>query len=830
MGKLKSTFNTFLGVSALTLAIVTAHLSLCAESVNVPRLRYAGAFIVNTPYMLDSIDNNDKKFDSKGLLESSLNLSLAENAKWLEDSIVSTPKENALHLLGFTLNNPSYLKGAVKVEGIENFKVFADGKELVNSLLDLSPGQRFFSIKFVSTKEGNDTIKVSIEGENLSGLKFDNEGKRPYTMDDIFTGIFLGNAGLSPSGKYLMSGTYFKNDSGETDFNTYYITDIRSGKIIRNLSQEMSWMPKSDLLYFTRTRNGITELVTLDPVSGIESVKSPDFPSTTPVISPDEKFAVYYKTINGPKEKDANVYEVLNPEDRQPGWRDRHQLMKFDFASGLSSQLTFGRNSSYLCGISDSGDFLLFMTTDLKLGTRPTTVSSLYLLDLRTMEADLLIDKDGFMANALLSPDGKRVALIGSPEAFGGVGNILPDGVIPSAYDYQLYVMNIATKDITPLTRDFDPAILKMAWSGIDNKIYFTAQHRDMQPLYRVNPDNGKIENLNVEEDYIMSFGLADKAPVGFYKGESPDTSYRLYTFDTRTLKSTLIEDLNDDRTKGIALGQTYKWEYQNAEGDTLYASYNLPPDFDPEKKYPMIVYYYGGCSPTGRYLDATYNPHLYAANGYIALVINPRGAAGFGQEYSSKHVATAGQGIAEDIITGVQKFTEEHPWVNSEKIGCLGASYGGFMTQYLQTQTDLFAAAISHAGISDHTSYWGNGYWGYSYSEVSMGDKYPWSDRELYVNQSPLYNADKIHTPLLLLHGNQDTNVPYGESVQLFTALKLLGREVALVGINGENHFVLDLTKRRKWIDTMFAWFAKYLKDDPSWWEALYPAKSINP
>ena len=93
-----------------------------------------------------------------------------------------------------------------------------------------------------------------------------------------------------------------------------------------------------------------------------------------------------------------------------------------------------------------------------------------------------------------------------------------------------------------------------------------------------------------------------------------------------------------------------------------------------------------------------------------------------------------------------------------------------------------MFAAAISHAGISDHTSYWGEGYWGYSYSEVSMGDAYPWSDPDLYVKQSPLFRADRITTPLLFLHGDSDHNVPPGESIQMFTALKLLGCPTAFV------------------------------------------------
>ena len=108
------------------------------------------------------------------------------------------------------------------------------------------------------------------------------------------------------------------------------------------------------------------------------------------------------------------------------------------------------------------------------------------------------------------------------------------------------------------------------------------------------------------------------------------------------------------------------------------------------------------------------------------------------------------------------------------------------------------------------------------------MANRYPWSETDLYVKQSPLYNADKVHTPILFLHGDGDTNVPVGESIQMYTALKLLGRETAFVAVNGANHQIVDYHQRQKWQDTIFAWFAKHLKDDTSWWEALYPAKSL--
>jgi len=190
------------------------------------------------------------------------------------------------------------------------------------------------------------------------------------------------------------------------------------------------------------------------------------------------------------------------------------------------------------------------------------------------------------------------------------------------------------------------------------------------------------------------------------------------------------------------------------ADGKTdLYYRLVKPADFDPNKKYPMLVYYYGGTTPTTRGISNPYCAQLFASRDYVVYVIQPSGTIGFGQEFSARHVNAWGKRTADDIIEGTKQFCKEH------RIGCLGASYGGFMTQYLQTQTDIFAAAVSHAGISDVTSYWGEGYWGYSYNAIAAADSYPWKNPDLFTKQGSLFNADKINTPLLLLHGTVDTN-----------------------------------------------------------------------
>lgn len=517
------------------------------------------------------------------------------------------------------------------------------------------------------------------------------------------------------------------------------------------------------------------------------------------------------------------MYDVKEPDDRQPGWRSRSYLAKFDLASGVLQPLTFGYHNVYLNDISADSRYLLIGKSEERLTKRPTTLNSYYRLNLNDMSVETLIEKGEFLNSAQFSPDGKSILVSASPEAFNGIGKNVEEGQTPSMIDTQLYLMTLSDKKVRPLTRDFNPNVQSVNWSKADGNIYFTAEDKDCVHLFQLNPKSGKFTLLKTPEEYIKSFSLASSAAEMAFSGQSASNADRLYKMNTKALKSQLVDDLSARELKDVELGECKAWNFVNSRGDTLCCRYYLPPHFDAAKKYPMIVNYYGGCSPTSRMFQSRYPHHVYAAMGYVVLVVNPSGATGFGQKFSARHVDTAGEGVAEDIISGTQAFCDEHAFVNRKKIGCIGASYGGFMTQYLQTKTDLFAAAISHAGISDHTSYWGEGYWGYSYSEVSMANEYPWTNKHLFVDQSPLYNADKIHTPLLFVHGTADNNVPVGESIQLYTALKLLGRPTAMVLVDGQDHHIIDYEKRLKWQNTIFAWFAKWLQDDASWWTEMY-------
>lgn len=802
-----------------------------AKDVSVDTLRHAGPYVVRQPLMIDSTDVKSNKFDVKKLLDTPLRLELAEQGDVAIGGVVPAGSgHSALHLLGFSVTNAERMSVKISVDGLKDKRIFVDGNQVSANEVTLEPSTHKVVVKYLTTTDGIDTVKVKVTGADGKELKVgdiaDIKG-RSYNIYDVLHATRFSGVSLSPDGKYAIYGKRFTRQGGQTSSATY-VRELSSGRIVDERTGGLTWMPRTNKYYYIRTlADRSREIVAVDPATRQTEVIAENVPEGRFTMAPSEDYLIVYTSESGPAE-DRGVYEVIEPEDRQPGWRTRQNLALFDMKTGFQTPLTFGHHSVWASDISADGKKILLMTSESRLTARPTTINTLMLLDVESMDVDTLVCKDGFISSARFSPDATEIVISGSPECLGGIGKNVKEGQTPSMIDQQLYIMSLADKKVRPVTKHFNPCVQNFTWNRGDGQIYFNAEDKDCINLFRLNPKNGNIIRINLPEEMVSSFDVADNARRLAFYGQSASNSDRLYTLDTKSLKVNLVEDLSAETLRDVTLGECRAWNYINPKGDTICCRYYLPPHFDGQTKLPMIVNYYGGCSPTSRNFESRYPHHAYAALGYAVLVINPSGATGFGQEFSARHVNTAGEGVADDIIGATRQFCKEHAYVNEKKIGCIGASYGGFMTMYLQTVTDLFAAAISHAGISDHTSYWGEGYWGYSYSEVSMANSYPWTDKRLFVDQSPLFNADKVRTPLLFLHGAADNNVPVGESIQMYTALKLLGRETAMVLVSDQDHHITDYAKRLRWQNTIYAWFAKWLKDDASWWNEIYKQKDL--
>ena len=814
-------------------------LGLTAQAQHVTQVTdflIAGPYSVTRPATIDTVDVNGKKFDESSLLSAlPLQPATARQHFTLADRLPATGSGLAVGTLTFYVNNDSYVTGQLKVEGLKHAKTYVDGKETAQ--LSLTPDHHTVDIRFLTTSTDSDSVRISIDASQP--VVTTTERRHPYGMHDLTDGLRVRSTALSADGSLVTLAFQNTTPDGKSQW-TYELRDARSGTTLKTLPAMHQWMPRSRAWLEEETTDGQRRLYRVDPLTGQRSLLAANLPKGSFTMSPTEDYLIISTEEEGPKE-DEQVFQVLEMDDRQPGWRSRSYLSKYDLATGLCQRITFGHKGEYLYDISPDGRRLLVGTSYSRLSQRPTEVVDVYIIDAQSLQMDTLLRCEGFLGMGRFSPDATQLLFMGNPEAFNRIGCQLPADVIPSATENELFLFDIASQQVTPLTRDFDPSVTNFTWSAADGNIYFSAEDRDYVRLFSLNPKTKAISLLPLSGDYIYRWDLASQSPTIAWLAYDTMAPASAYVAQLKSLNSkhsslnTKHSSLNTkqlfDGLTAIAdaeVGTCQDWNYQNSRGDTVYGRLYLPRNFDATKKYPMIVYYYGGCSPVSRYFESPYAPQLWNSLGYVAYILQPSGATGFGQEWASRHVNTAGRGPAEDIIEGVEQLCATHPFINKEKIGCMGASYGGFMTQYLQTVTDIFAAAVSHAGISNHTSYWGEGYWGYNYSEVSMANSYPWSHRQLYVDQSPLFNADKIHTPLLLLHGTADTNVPIVESLQMFTALKLLGREVALVEVQGENHHVLDYHKKLKWIATQMAWFQRWLKDDPSWWDALYPKKNL--
>ena len=814
---------------------------------------------VYMPVLIDNTDVEKKTFEHKDLLKTSVDFNeVFESKEFLKaDSagVFVLPfapydtkipyRDKAIQLMSFSMDADRYCKATLSVTSTDMLEIYINNKQektketKEDSLSRANPIQMDITLepiryevvikRLASVKNFNESkMKVSLtpaKKDSLAQLSISTDALRRITVNDIMDGNRLSSSAISPSGNYYLMGTINVFPGGRT-VSVQELREMNSNKTVYRFASDLSprWSQGKDQLTYSRPGLTNKDLYLLDAATLEEKLIAENIKFDSYQLSPDGKFLLIQIREEIPADR-GSLRRTLSPSDRAGSFRGRNSIYLYNLATKTSQRITFGRTNTFLGDISSDSRRALISVSEENITERPFTKRTLYELDLLTLEIDTLF-MDSFLSGAQYSPDAKQLLILGSGEAFGGIGLNIKEGQISNTYDIQAFIVDRKSKAVQPVTKNFDPNISGAYWSVYDKQIYFTVEDKDRVSVYVYDVNAATFKKLNLPEDMIRLFQPAEKAPIALYQGEGSYNSYRLYRYDLKTEKSVLLADPFQKQLSELDLGKVTDWNFTASDGTTIEGRYYLPYEFNPAKKYPLIVYYYGGTSPTSRAFESRYPLQVYAALGYVVYTLQPSGTTGFGQEFAARHVNAWGEKTADEIIAGTQQFCREHQFVDSTKIGCIGASYGGFMTQFLQTKTDIFAAAVSHAGISNITSYWGEGYWGYGYSGGASAGSFPWNNPRLYTEQSPLFSADKINTPLLLLHGGVDTNVPIGESIQMFNALRILGKTVEFITVEGENHAITAYQKRVDWNKTIFAWFAKWLKNQPEWWQALYPER----
>ena len=606
---------------ALTAGVLNAGAQV---KTTVTEFNMAGPFAVQAPVGMDSVDVNGRKFDEKSLL-GGLALSAEPTTVFSGKVLPSLKDSKSVGILSFFVNNKDYVKGSVSVKGPKNYKLFVDGQE-AGGEVKLSPEHHTLAIKYLAEPSDTDSIQVTMDmtREVVPTLS----KKHPYMVHDLTDGKRVRGISLSADGKYVVVSYQTTARGGNSRWD-YELREVKSQRLLRYLSKNVTWMPRSTAYIEEEYQGDKRVLFKVDPLTGQRTQWAYDIPRESYVISPTEDYLIISCSEEGPKE-DADVYQVLEMDDRQPGWRSRSYLKKYDLKTGICQRITFGHKGEYLYDISQDGKKLLIVSSYSRLAKRPTEVEDVYIMDAQTLKMDTVLQGEGFLGGCSFSPDATQILFRGNPEAFSRIGCQLPENVTPSMTEYELFLYDIASKKVTPLTKDFDPSIENVDWSLADGQIYLTAEDRDYVNMFVLNPKTGKITKLPIKGDYAYRYDLAAHASVvGYlsYKTMEPASAY-VMDLSGKSGKSGITFFNGAEALGDAEIGTCEDWNFTNSRGDTVYGRLYLPKDFDATKKYPMIVYYYGGCSPVSRYFESPYAPQYWNSLGYVAYIIEPSGAS----------------------------------------------------------------------------------------------------------------------------------------------------------------------------------------------------------
>jgi dipeptidyl aminopeptidase/acylaminoacyl peptidase len=377
-----------------------------------------------------------------------------------------------------------------------------------------------------------------------------------------------------------------------------------------------------------------------------------------------------------------------------------------------------------------------------------------------------------------------------------------------------LVVYHRAPGELRELTAGFDRSIDGMAWSPDSGSIFFTAEDHGEKPIWFMPLDASEpIEVARLHADDLI-FG--PPAYLYFLRSSitAPDEIQRM---DVATIlkgvtssKPTVVTDMNEALLSQIAMQPLEPFTFKGAENADVQGFLVKPPNFDPAKKYPLKFLIHGG--PQGEWGDSwTYrwNAELFAANGYVVAMINPRGSTGYGQKFTDGVNGDWGGKPYMDLMKGLDYIEKTFPFVDKNREAALGASYGGYMANWILGHTNRFKCIVSHDGMYNAEGAYGTTeeLW---FNEWEFKGP-PWENRELYRKWSPQEYAKNFKTPTLVVHGQLDYRLDVSQGFDLFTTLQRLNVPSEMLYFPDEGHWVMKPQNSQLWYKTVNDWVDRW-------------------
>ncbi len=663
-------------------------------------------------------------------------------------------------------------------------------------------------------------------------------GKRFVAADDFSKLEVITSAVMSPDEKMVAYTVETVADDKRKYFSHIHIHDIAAGRCRQYTfgkinDKGLSWSPDSSHLAFVSTRDKKTGIYLIPSHGGSEQkLFEADGSFAGLNWTPDGKALVYAFRYNdshtiedAEKKKEAplfrhitRVFYKLDGEGFLP--QDRYHIYRFDLKNDTPVALTTGQYDEVMPSVSPDGKQVVFVSNRSKDPDTMQLYEDLFVVPTGGGKEKKVPTPAGPKANPVFSPDSKKLAYVAhtNPEDAWGVTNlhIWTVGVSgkPKARDLIPKFDRAASDEtISDIGESF--AAARPYWSPDGKRVYFSASDLGNTHLFYAPARGGLPTRITRKPCHVKAYSLNGKcrkiaAVIADLK--QPSELHILATAYDADKKSKPVTGFNTKLFSELTAPVTKDVWIKSPDGTEIQGWLVTPPDFKKSKKYPAILEIHGG--PVAQYGFSYFHEMQYlASRGYVVLYTNPRGGAGRGETWVETIVGDWGSLDYIDCMAAAD-YLESLPYVDKNRMGVTGGSYGGYMTNWIIGHTNRFKAAVTQRSVVNLRSMFGSSDIGPELRREFDGT--PWDNFPNYERCSPLTYVRQIKTPLLIIHSEQDLRCPMEQAEQLFITMKLMKKRVEMVRFPEEPHGLSRHGRpdrrvaRLEWIAK---WFNRYLK-----------------